>query len=357
MSENQTLDISWGTILKLAIAFLFFYLVYLVRDILIWVIFALIISVLFNPAIVFLQRRKIPRNLSTILIYVSIFGIIGLSIYSTVPPFVSEIQQFLEFFPQYFEKVSPPLKSLGIEAFESFETFIKAIQNWLVGASSSIFSAVAAIFGGIFSTITIFALSIFISFEEKGVEKIIVLLSPSKYEAYILDLWQKTQTKVANWFGARILCCFLVGLMAWISCLILGIKYAISFGLLAGILDIIPIIGPIVAGMMIFIFTALDSWWKAILILIVFILIQQIEGNILTPIVTRKFVGIPAVLVLISLMVGGKLWGILGAILVIPLVGGIYEFFRDFLKKRENYNPSADLPSSAGPGRGRPMIF
>jgi len=357
MNENQTLDISWGTILKITFSFLCFYLIYLVRDILIWVIFALIISVLFNPAIDFLQKRKMPRNLSTILIYVSIFGIIGLLIYLTIPPFVSEIQQFLELFPQYFEKVSPPLKGLGIEAFESFEAFIKAVQDWLVGASSSIFSAIAAIFGGIFSTITIFTLSIFLSFEEKGVERIIVLLSPNKYEAYILDLWQKTQTKVASWFGARILCCFLVGLMAWISCLILGIKYAISFGLLAGILDIIPIIGPVVAGVVIFIFTALDSWWKALLILIVFILIQQIEGNILTPIITRKFVGIPAVLVLISLMIGGKLWGILGAILVIPLTGGIYEFFRDFLEKRKDYKPPAAFPPSTGPSRGRPMIF
>ncbi len=103
---------------------------------------------------------------------------------------------------------------------------------------------------------------------------------------------------------------------------------------MAGILDIIPIIGPIIAGAIIMIFCALESWVKALFILVIFILIQQIEGNILTPILTKKFIGLPAVLVLVALMVGGRLWGVLGAILAIPLFGLVYEFLKDFLKKK-----------------------
>ncbi|MEA3505932.1 MAG: AI-2E family transporter, partial [Elusimicrobiota bacterium] len=76
-------------------------------------------------------------------------------------------------------------------------------------------------------------------------------------------------------------------------------------------------------------------WAKALFILIAFVIIQLIEGNVLTPVLTKKFVGLPPVLVLIALMVGGKLWGILGAILAIPLLGLLYEFLRDFLKKRK----------------------
>ncbi|GAI37440.1 unnamed protein product, partial [marine sediment metagenome] len=97
----------------------------------------------------------------------------------------------------------------------------------------------------------------------------------------------------------------------------------------------IPILGPIIAGAVAFIFVALDSWLKAIFVLIIFILIQQIEGNILTPVLTKKFVGLPPVLVLISLAVGAKLLGILGAILAIPLAGILFEFLRDFLKKKK----------------------
>ncbi len=347
MNNGRTLDITWGTILKIAAAFLCFYFIYLIRDILIWIIFALIISVLFNPAINFLQKRKFPRVLATILIYVGIFGILGFLIYLISPAFVSEIQQFTQLFSQYFEKVAPPLKGLGIEAFESFELFTEALQGWLLKASSSIFNAISAIFGGIFSTVTIFAIAIFLSLEEKGVERVIGLLSPKKSEAYILTLWGKCQSKISGWFGARILSCIFVGLMAFLACYLFNLKYAVSFGFLAGILDIIPIIGPIVAGAIIVIFTTLDSWLKALFILIVFILIQQIEGNILTPVLTKKFVGLPSVLVLIALMIGGKLWGILGAILAIPLAGIIYEFLRDFLKKRkEGYPSSTILPPS-----------
>ena len=102
MEGNRVLDVSWGTILKVALAFLIFYMIFLVREILVWVVFALIISVLFNPAIVFLRKLKIPRTLSVIFIYVGIFGVLGFLIYWTVPMFIAEIQQFSQLFPQYF---------------------------------------------------------------------------------------------------------------------------------------------------------------------------------------------------------------------------------------------------------------
>ena len=139
--EPRVLDISWGTILKLTIAFFTFYLLYLVRDILIWVVFGLIISVLFDPAIDFLQKRRLPRVLATILVYVALFGILGFMIYAMAPWFVQESQQFSQAFPEYFKKISLPLKGLGIEAFESLESFNRAFEQGLTNASANIFSA------------------------------------------------------------------------------------------------------------------------------------------------------------------------------------------------------------------------
>ncbi len=81
MNGSQTLDISWWTIFKIALASLLFYIIYLVKDILIWFIFALIISVLFSPAITFLRKLRVPRVLAVIFIYVAIFGILGLVIF------------------------------------------------------------------------------------------------------------------------------------------------------------------------------------------------------------------------------------------------------------------------------------
>jgi predicted PurR-regulated permease PerM len=335
MENNHILDISWRTILKVAVAVLGFYVLYLIKDILIIIIFSLVISILFNPAIDFLQRKKIPRLFGTILIYVLFFGFLGLLVYIIAPVFISEIVQFIQLFPQYFEKMTPPLKGLGLEAFESFETFTANFQNWLIKASASILSAIFAIFGGIFTTVTVFTMAIFLSLEEKGIEKALYVLTPKKYEASVLDIWKKSQTKISTWFGARILCCLFVALLSFFALLAFNVQYPFALSLFAGISNIVPIFGPIAAGILIALISFIQSWWKALFVLIAFVLIQQIEGNILSPILTKKFIGLPPALVLISLLVGGKLWGTMGAILAIPVAGILYEFLRDFLKKRK----------------------
>ena len=335
MDSERVLDISWGTILKVSIVFACFYILFLVRDILIWIIFALVISILFNPVINFLEKRRVPRSFATAFVYIAFFFVLTLVLYLTVPVFITEIQLFTQLFPQYFQKMAPALKGLGFQAFQNFETFTVAFQDWLVKMSSSIFGVVVAIFGGIFSTLTIFALAIFFSIEESGVGKAIELLSPRGYETYFLNIWEKGKSKTTAWFGGRVLSGFFVGLMSYVALQLFGINYSFILGLFAGVTEIIPVFGPIIAGTFITILAALDSWAKAILLLIVFVLIQQIEANIITPLVTKKLVGLPSVLVLIALLLGGKLWGGLGAILAIPLAGIIYEFIKDFLERRK----------------------
>lgn len=332
--QTRVLDVSWETILKVAVAAVIFYILYLIKDVLIWIIFAFIISVLFNPAINFLQRF-IPRALAVVLIYVTIFGVIGVSIYLVAPVFVKEINQFSQYFPLYFERISPFLRGLGIEAFENFEKFTKAAEGQLSGISSSVFSAIGAIFGGVFSTVTILAISLFLSLEERGLEGIIRILTPKKYEAVVLNILEKSEVKVSGWFGARILCSLFIGLMTFLICYVLNIDYAVSFGLFAGVFNFIPIVGPIIAGAVVVTIVVASTWLKAVFFVIAFILIQQIEGNILTPVLTRKFIGLSPVLVMIALLVGGKLWGLMGALLAIPIAGIFYEFLRDFLRKRK----------------------
>ena len=333
--KTQTLDVSWGTILKISFALFCFYIIYLIKDILVWSIFALIISVLFNPAIDFLHRRRLPRFLAALLVYLAIFGIISLTIYWLFPLIFIEIRQFSQLFPQYFEKIAPPLQGLGITAFESMESFVQALGDFLQKASADILSALSIIFGGIGSTIFIGTIAFFISLEERGIERLLALFTPKKHENYVLDLWKRCQTKVSAWFGARILAGVFVAVLAFITFKLFNVKYAFTLSFLTGILEIIPLLGPTVAGLIAFLFTVLDSWLKAFFVLGSLVLIQQIEGNILTPILTKKFIGLPPALVLVSLAIGGKLLGILGAILAIPIAGILFEFWKDFLKKRK----------------------
>jgi predicted PurR-regulated permease PerM len=335
MNGEKILDISWAGIFKVVLVLLLVYLLFLIKDLLVLIIFALIISVLFNPAIDFLQGKRVPRVLAAGFIYLLIFGTLGFSMYLVSLSFVPEIRQFAELFSQYFEKIAPPLKGLGIEAFESFEVFVEMSERWLTGASANIFTALSAVFGGIFSAFTIFSLAFFFSLEEKWAERAIKLLFPKRHEDVAFSVWERSQKKISGWFGARVICSIFVGLASFLALKLFKIDYAFSLGLFAGITNIIPILGPLFAGAIITIMVLLEDWFKAVFVLIVFILIQQIEGNILNPILNRKFIGLPPVLVLIALIIGGNLWGLLGAVLAIPLAGILFEFIRDFLKKRK----------------------
>lgn len=335
MDQEKLLDISWGTIVKLSVLVLSLYILYQIKDILVWFIFALIISILINPAVDFLRKLKIPRVLAVTFVYVGIFGILSLIIYFTVPTFLSETKQFSQLLPQYFDKISPPLRGAGIRAFEDIETFVNVLGGTLEKIAANILNILFSIFGGIFAAIFILATAIFISLEERGIEKTLILLFPKKYEDYILSLWRRCQKKVTNWFLTRILACLFVGISAYITLLIFKAPYSLSLGLIAGVLNFVPVIGPVITGVLLFALVSLENLFKAALVLIVFVLIQQIENNILTPILSRKFIGLSPVLVLVSLAIGGVLWGFLGAILAVPLAGILFEFLKDFLKKRK----------------------
>lgn len=336
MNQNQVLDISWGTIWKIFLAAIFLYIFYQIRDILIWLLFALVISILFNPSINFLRKFKIPRVLSVCFVYIGFFGILTLLVYSTIPLFVSEIKEFSQILPQYFEKISPPLKELGIKTFENLDSFVNTLGGFLEKIAANIFNILFVVFGGIFATIFVLSLAIYLSLEEKGAERTLILFFPKKYEAYILSLWEKCQKKVSGWFLTRILACLFVGFASFAAFLLFNTPYPFTLGVLAGALNFIPIVGPLITGAFLFIIVSLESMSKAIFVVIVFVLIQQIENNVLSPLLSKKFVGLPPALVLMSLAVGGILWGFLGAILAIPLAGILFEFLKEFLEKRKS---------------------
>jgi len=333
--EEKILDVSWETIFKILFAIICLYFLYLIRNIFIWFIFAVIISVLFEPLIDFLAKRKIPRLISVVFVYFIIFGLIALSIYFTVSIFTSEIRQFTEVLPQYFEKISPPLKTLGFQAFENIEEFTNLLSKSLEEMAETIFNAIAAIFGGILATLSIFSIALFLSLEEKPIEKALNLIFPKEYEDSLLNLWSRCKIRVSGWFLSRIFGCLFVGIFSYLSFLLFNTKYPFSLAILAGVLNFVPIVGPVVTGVIIFVIVTLENFWQAIFVLIVFILIQQIENNIILPALTKKFVGLPPVIVLLALTVGGILWGIWGAILAIPFFGILFEFLKEFLQKRK----------------------
>ncbi len=332
---EQRLDISWGTIIKVLAIGLTLYILYLVRDIVVWFCFALIISLLADPAVNFLRKFKIPKIISVIIIYLSVFGAIGLLIYAISPLFVEEIKQFSQNIPEYFEKVNPLLKNLGVEVADNFSDFTKSLVDGLQESSKSIFKAIGTFFGGIAAALIVFILAFFISIEDKATEKFLILLFPTKFENNIKMIFETAQVKVAKWFWARILACLYVGLLSFLIFYLFDIKYALVLGIISGILNFVPYIGPAITYILAGGFTIIsNSWILAFYVCIALFLIQSSENNLLTPILMKKFIDLPPILVLVSILVGGMLFGFLGTIFAIPVFGIIYEFLKEFLESR-----------------------
>jgi predicted PurR-regulated permease PerM len=336
MAEDKILDVSWRTVLKLAIAVGVFYMLFSIKQILIWFIFAVTVSLLFEPAVSFLQKKKVPRTLAVLFIYATFFGVLGILVYMMVPIFINEIQGFLNAFPDYFQKISPWFRDLGFDAFANIQTFLNSLQDFLKGISKNIFTAITGIFGGVFTTLFVVVTALFLSLEEKAVEKALILLFPKSYEAKVLEVWQRCQKKVSGWFAGRLLGCIFVGVVSYISFLIFDVKYPFTLALFSGVFNFVPYIGPLATGVILFLIVFPTSAIKGILAIATLIVIQEIENNIVSPLLMKKLVGLPPVLVLIALVIGADLWGFLGAILAIPLFGILYEFLKGFLQKRKD---------------------
>lgn len=334
MEQKGLLDISWETILKISLLVISLYLIYQVKEVLVWFLFAFIISILFEPAIVFLKKLKLPRSFAVFALYIVFFGIISLLGYLMAPMFVSEVAEFSRLLPEYFEEVSPFLKEVGFAAFENIDSAIKALEQTLNSVAGNILNALFMVFGGIFTTFFVLSLAVFMSLEEKGIEKALVLFFPVKYESQILMILRRTEKEIGNWFLTRILACLFVSVISLIAFLILRIRYPLALSLVAGVFNFVPIIGPVVTGLLLFVATAVDNLFKAAFVVLIFVVIQQVENNIFTPLISKKLIELPAVLVLISLAVGGILWGFLGAILITPLAGILFSFLKDFLKQK-----------------------
>lgn len=335
MSDEKTLNITWGMVFKILLTVIGFYILYQIRNILVWFIFAVVISILFDPAVNFLRKFKIPRGLAVLFVYIAFFGILSLIIYFIVPMFIAEIRQFSQILPQYFEEISPSLKGLRIEAFSDIESFITSLGDVLNKVTENIVNILFVVFGGIFATIFILSLAIYLSLEDKGIERTLVLFFPKKYEANIKAIWERCEKKVTGWFFTRIISSVFITLASFLAFLIFNTPYPLSLALIAGVFNFIPVVGPVITGFLLFVIISLESLSKAIFVLIFFILIQQVENSIITPLISKKLIGLPPTLVLLSLSIGGVLWGFLGAILAIPLAGILYEFLKEYLDKRK----------------------
>jgi predicted PurR-regulated permease PerM len=333
------LDITWTAILKVSLAVVIFYALFLLENIIVVVLSALILSIIFNPLISFLNKKKIPRAVAAVLVYAVTFFILGFVLYIITPPIVIEVINFSQNFSHYFATYADKIFSLtGVNILDinSILNLSSSMGGDLLNISKNVFGFVSSFIGGMFSVATMFVLAFFLSVEADDINKLIKSFAPKRFEEDALKAWQKSQDQVMGWFGSRILTSSIVGLLTFIICVVLKVKFAVSLGFLAAVLNMVPLVGPILTALIIFSLGLLNSFPIAILSVVLFTIVQLIESNVLTPMVTKQIIGIPNFLVLISILIGGQLMGVVGAVLAIPLFAVLYETVKNYFEYKKN---------------------
>jgi predicted PurR-regulated permease PerM len=266
--------------------------------------------------------------------------ILGILFYLVIPPMFSELSDLASNVPSYLDKpfeiktINQFLPELPESISQIILGFAESAQGYIGKLTSGFFQATTTLFGGALSFALIIILSFYLSVQEKGIDNFLRIVTPIQHEKYIISLWQRSRNKIRNWFKGQILLGILVGILVYLGLTILRVKYALTFALLAAVFELIPIFGPIMAAIPPIAIAFLQSPSLALSVLILFTIIQQLENHLIYPLVVRKVVGVPPILVIIALIIGGKLAGFFGILLSIPIITVLMEFLSDIEKEK-----------------------
>jgi predicted PurR-regulated permease PerM len=178
-------------------------------------------------------------------------------------------------------------------------------------------------------------LSFYFAVQERGVENFLRVITPLKYEEYVISLWRRAQQKIGLWMQGQLVLSALTGILVYLGLLIVGAPFPLLLGVLTAIGELIPIFGSLIVGIIAVIITLTNSGLAlAFIVAGLFIVVNQFESNLLYPLVVKKIVGVPALLVIIALIVGLELAGFLGVLLSVPVAAVLQEFISDLDRGR-----------------------
>lgn len=343
MNQSQTTEISIGTVLKIITVFVFLIFLFLIRDILLLVFVSLILASILNPFADRLEKYKIPRAISVLAAYLALFVFIGIIFALLIPTLINEISSFAVDFPFYFEKFSR--SSEAVEEFlakydiiAAFEDFLLEFRNSLSKIFSGIFVTTLGVLNNFVSFIVVLVISGYLVIQKRQVGKFFKTVIPEKHKHLVLNITDKIQEKIGRWFLGQIALCFIIGLLVFAGLSILGVPYALLLAIIAGTLELIPFIGPILSLIPAAFIAFLHSPLLGAFTLILYFIIQQFENYIIVPQVMKKAVGANPLIIIIGMMIGAKLAGILGIILAIPTIIIITILAEEFLYKSQIKN-------------------
>lgn len=333
MAESQKIDISSRTIFRIVIILGAFGFVFMIRDVLLLIFSAMVVSSAIEPIADFLQKRRVPRAVTVLGVYVVL--LVGISIIVTllIPPLTEQVVQLAEALPQLASTVQR-WNILGLQLDE--QTAVASLQNLLLrfgegltGVSFNVVEQTRSLFSGIFSVLFVFVLAFYMVIENDSLVKLFRIITPRQHFPYVEQTLQRIQHGLGRWVMAQLALGIIVGLMVGVGLWLIGVKYALLLGLLTGLLEIIPVIGPIVAAIPAILIAFSQSWIYAVVTLVFCIFVQQVENHFFVPTIMRKAAGLNPLVTMIAILVGARLAGVIGAILSVPMAIILTVFWSD----------------------------
>lgn len=341
MDPKPTLvTISTGTIIRLLFVVLGLWFIYLVRDVVAILFVSLIFASALDRWVDWLQRRHIPRPLGILLIYIAILSVFSLVISSLVPPLITEIRGVAVDFPVYWERLTDSvlrLRSLSdTPAFLSgFQQVIDSLESSLAQTGQGVFSSLFSLFGGLLSFIFVLVMTFYMTVSESAMKSALRSLLPDRYQPYITHLLSRMQEKIGTWLQAQLILSVVIASLVYLGLTIIGVKYALILAILAGLLEFIPYVGPIISAIPAIFFGFTQSPLTALLVLIMYVVMQQMENHFIVPAVMRRAIGVHPILSITAMLTGAKLFGFVGILLAIPVVTAISVWVGDVVEERK----------------------
>jgi predicted PurR-regulated permease PerM len=322
-------------------AYLLLQIVQAAQGILIWIFVAIFLAVALNPAVDGLQRRGIQRRgVAVSIVFIGAILVIAGLAATIVPTIVSQVNDFIAAVPGYVEDLTKGQGRLGFleREYQITERVRDALSNGgatkVLGLSGTAVAVTKGVITAVFATVTIAFLTLFMLLEGPvWIERLYSLLPEEKQPR-----WRAIGRDIYRTFGGYVTGNLAISLIAGITStaalLILGVPFAIALGLVVAILDLIPLAGATIAAILVTTVAFLDSTTSGIIMLIFFVIYQQLENQVLQPVVYGRTVRLSPLVVLIAVLIGAEIAGVIGALAAIPVAGTIQVLLIDWLTHR-----------------------
>ena len=310
--------------ISFAITIIALWTLYLVRSTLLLFYVCVLIATGLSPLVRWIERRRpvgrrrLPRPVAILLIYATVLGTIAGMAAMIVQPLIQQSRQFWKELPTLLDQIQGRLMSWGVI---SPGTSLKELLQQAPGTTDAVTMVLGTVWGfvgGLFGFLTILLLTFYLLVESQGIFEFIVRLLPLERRQKVSEVSALVTTKVSAWLGGQILLGFIIGTTTAIGLALMGVPYFYVLAFIAGIGEMIPIVGPIVSAIPAIAVAFTVSPGLALGVTVFFFAQQQLENAVLVPKVMGQTVGLGAVTVITSLIIGGELLGIVGALLAVP---------------------------------------